>query len=133
MPNSKRERDPLRTGIFGLVLVICVVLIAFGYKKWPHIMDALLDAMDAPHEGPFRIVLLLPAFAGDGRWDNNKHVQALRNADRQEPAGECCTAGRRYRRTGIASYRDIGRVGGDAAIGAAPGCRLGEPRSTVTN
>ena len=33
--NPKRERDPLRTGIFGLVLVICVVLIAFGYSGLP--------------------------------------------------------------------------------------------------
>ena len=35
MPNSKRDRDPLRTGVFGLVLVICVVLIAFGYSGLP--------------------------------------------------------------------------------------------------
>jgi phospholipid/cholesterol/gamma-HCH transport system substrate-binding protein len=35
LPNSKRERDPLRTGIFGVVLVICVVLIAFGYAGLP--------------------------------------------------------------------------------------------------
>lgn len=34
-PSSKHERDPLRTGIFGLVLVICVVLIAFGYSGLP--------------------------------------------------------------------------------------------------
>ena len=33
--NPKRDRDPLRTGIFGLVLVICVVLIAFGYSGLP--------------------------------------------------------------------------------------------------
>ena len=35
MPNSKRDRDPLRTGVFGLVLVLCVVLIAFGYSGLP--------------------------------------------------------------------------------------------------
>jgi phospholipid/cholesterol/gamma-HCH transport system substrate-binding protein len=33
--SPKRERDPLRTGIFGLVLVICIVLIAFGYAGLP--------------------------------------------------------------------------------------------------
>ena len=33
--NPKRDRDPLRTGIFGLVLVVCVVLIAFGYSGLP--------------------------------------------------------------------------------------------------
>ncbi|CAM4189177.1 virulence factor Mce family protein [Mycobacterium basiliense] len=35
MPSSKHDRDPLRTGIFGLVLVVCVVLIAFGYSGLP--------------------------------------------------------------------------------------------------
>ena len=33
--NAKHERDPLRTGIFGVVLVVCVVLIAFGYAALP--------------------------------------------------------------------------------------------------
>ncbi|BBX76036.1 virulence factor Mce family protein [Mycobacterium shinjukuense] len=35
MPSSKHDRDPLRTGVFGLVLVVCVVLIAFGYSGLP--------------------------------------------------------------------------------------------------
>jgi phospholipid/cholesterol/gamma-HCH transport system substrate-binding protein len=36
LPDSrKRDRDPLRTGIFGVVLVVCVVLIAFGYAGLP--------------------------------------------------------------------------------------------------
>ncbi|MBO0863826.1 MAG: MCE family protein [Mycobacterium sp.] len=36
MPSSKaRDRDPLRTGIFGLALVICIVLVAFGYRGLP--------------------------------------------------------------------------------------------------
>jgi len=34
-PNSKRERDPLRTGVIGLAVVVCVVLIAFGYSGLP--------------------------------------------------------------------------------------------------
>ncbi len=33
--NAKRERDPLRTGIFGVVLVVCVVVLAFGYSSLP--------------------------------------------------------------------------------------------------
>lgn len=33
--NARHERDPLRTGIFGVVLVVCVVLIAFGYSGLP--------------------------------------------------------------------------------------------------
>ncbi|HWF28683.1 MAG TPA: virulence factor Mce family protein [Mycobacterium sp.] len=36
MPSDARhERDPLRTGIFGVVLVVCVVLLAFGYAGLP--------------------------------------------------------------------------------------------------
>jgi phospholipid/cholesterol/gamma-HCH transport system substrate-binding protein len=31
----RRDRDPLRTGIFGVVLVVCVILVAFGYSKLP--------------------------------------------------------------------------------------------------
>ncbi|MGE2816640.1 virulence factor Mce family protein [Mycobacterium heidelbergense] len=33
--SGKRDRDPLRTGIFGVVLVVCVVLLAFGYAGLP--------------------------------------------------------------------------------------------------
>jgi phospholipid/cholesterol/gamma-HCH transport system substrate-binding protein len=33
--NPKRDKDPLRTGVFGLVLVTCVVLLAFGYSGLP--------------------------------------------------------------------------------------------------
>ncbi|MGF2944458.1 virulence factor Mce family protein [Mycobacterium sp. Lab-001] len=33
--NPQREHDPLRTGIFGLVMVVCIVLIAFGYAGLP--------------------------------------------------------------------------------------------------
>lgn len=33
--NASHERDTLRTGIFGVVLVVCVVLIAFGYAGLP--------------------------------------------------------------------------------------------------
>jgi len=36
-PDNRRrnERDPLRTGVFGLTLVVCVVLTTFGYTKLP--------------------------------------------------------------------------------------------------
>ncbi|MCV7061643.1 MCE family protein [Mycolicibacterium vaccae] len=39
MPNSLQRRDPLRTGIFGITVVTCLVLVSFGYTKlpfWPH-------------------------------------------------------------------------------------------------
>lgn len=29
------ESNPVRTGVFGIVLVICVVLVSFGYSKLP--------------------------------------------------------------------------------------------------
>ncbi|MDM4140076.1 MULTISPECIES: virulence factor Mce family protein [Mycobacterium] len=32
---SERVRDPLRTGVFGVVLVVCIVMIAFGYAALP--------------------------------------------------------------------------------------------------
>lgn len=35
MPSRAEGRDPLRTGIFGLTLVICIVLVAFGYTGLP--------------------------------------------------------------------------------------------------
>ena len=33
--DARRDRDPLRTGIFGMALVLCVVLVAFGYTGLP--------------------------------------------------------------------------------------------------
>ncbi len=39
LPNSLQRRDPLRTGIFGITVVTCLVLVSFGYTKlpfWPH-------------------------------------------------------------------------------------------------
>jgi phospholipid/cholesterol/gamma-HCH transport system substrate-binding protein len=35
LPSSTRDRDPLRTGIIGVAVVIFVVLIAFGYSALP--------------------------------------------------------------------------------------------------
>jgi phosphatidylserine/phosphatidylglycerophosphate/cardiolipin synthase-like enzyme len=47
----------------------------------PEVVEALCDAMNRPHSGPFRIVLLLPARAYSGRYDNDHHVSLLREAD----------------------------------------------------
>lgn len=33
--SAPRERDPLRTGIFGIVLVVCLMLVSFGYSQLP--------------------------------------------------------------------------------------------------
>ncbi len=58
-----------------------LIYIENQYIWSPYVMKALIDAMNAPHSEPFRIVIILPAFAGDGRWDNDKHVAKLREAD----------------------------------------------------
>ncbi|HEX2909441.1 MAG TPA: phospholipase D family protein [Chloroflexia bacterium] len=47
----------------------------------PHILEALSKAIQAPHPGPFRVVLVLPAKAEDGKWDNDNHVARLRELD----------------------------------------------------
>ncbi|MGA9611235.1 MAG: MCE family protein [Mycobacterium sp.] len=35
MPSKADNSDPLRTGIFGVILVVCVILVAFGYSNLP--------------------------------------------------------------------------------------------------
>lgn len=35
MSNSREGRDPVRTGIFGVVLVLCLMLVSFGYTQLP--------------------------------------------------------------------------------------------------
>jgi phosphatidylserine/phosphatidylglycerophosphate/cardiolipin synthase-like enzyme len=50
---------------------------------WSHdVMDALIAAMNAPRSEPLRIVIVLPAYAYDGKWDNDHHVKVLRALDR---------------------------------------------------
>lgn len=47
----------------------------------PEVVDALCEAMNRSHSAPFRIVLVLPARAYTGRYDNDRHVSQLRAAD----------------------------------------------------
>lgn len=47
----------------------------------PEIVDALLEAMNRPRPGPFRAVLVLPARAYTGKYDNDEHVRLLASAD----------------------------------------------------
>lgn len=51
------------------------------YLWSPAVVEALIDAMNAQHDGPFRIVVVLPARATSGKWDNDQHVEKLRKAD----------------------------------------------------
>lgn len=45
------------------------------------VVDALIEAMNRPHDGPFRIALVLPAKAYTGKYDNDEHVHVLQEAD----------------------------------------------------
>ncbi|GAC1473462.1 MAG: phospholipase D-like domain-containing protein [Chloroflexota bacterium] len=47
----------------------------------PEIVDALVDAIRQPRSQPFRIVLVLPAKAYTGRYDNDEHVRLLSKVD----------------------------------------------------
>ncbi|MDQ6833557.1 MAG: phospholipase D family protein, partial [Chloroflexota bacterium] len=51
------------------------------YLWSPDIVDALIAAMNRQHTHPFRIVIVLPAQANDGKWDNDRHVERLRDVD----------------------------------------------------
>ncbi|HWE63582.1 MAG TPA: phospholipase D family protein [Chloroflexota bacterium] len=47
------------------------------YLWSPEVLAALVAAMNTPHEEPFRIVIVLPASAYDGKFDNDQHVKEL--------------------------------------------------------
>ena len=52
------------------------------YLWSPHILDALKKAIKSPHSGPFHIIIVLPARADDGKYDNDQHVIKLRKLDK---------------------------------------------------
>jgi phosphatidylserine/phosphatidylglycerophosphate/cardiolipin synthase-like enzyme len=58
-----------------------LVYIENQYLWAPAIMAALEEAVTRPHAEPFRIVIVLPARAYSGKWDNDRHVERLRKAD----------------------------------------------------
>jgi phosphatidylserine/phosphatidylglycerophosphate/cardiolipin synthase-like enzyme len=51
------------------------------YLWSPQVMDVLIDQIQRPHDSAFRIVIVLPAGAHSGKWDNDQHVDKLREAD----------------------------------------------------
>jgi phosphatidylserine/phosphatidylglycerophosphate/cardiolipin synthase-like enzyme len=51
------------------------------YLWSPDVVDALIAAMNKQHTEPFRIVIVLPARAYSGKWDNDQHVAKLREVD----------------------------------------------------
>jgi phosphatidylserine/phosphatidylglycerophosphate/cardiolipin synthase-like enzyme len=52
------------------------------YLWSPEVMDALLALLAEPPDPAFRIVLVLPAQAQAGKFDNDQHVAQLRDADK---------------------------------------------------
>ncbi|MDP9236382.1 MAG: phospholipase D family protein [Chloroflexota bacterium] len=52
------------------------------YLWSPEITDALIEAVNQPRTETFRIIIVLPARATSGKWDNDQHVEKLRDADR---------------------------------------------------
>jgi len=51
------------------------------YLWSPDVVDALSDVLRGPRGGEVRIIVVLPARAYSGKWDNDRRVKALRNAD----------------------------------------------------
>jgi len=51
------------------------------YLWSPQVMDVLIEQMQRPRTEPFRIVIVLPAGAHSGKWDNDQHVKRLRSVD----------------------------------------------------
>ena len=51
------------------------------YLWSPDVIDALIAAMSKQRDEPLRIVIVLPARAYTGKWDNDQHVQKLREVD----------------------------------------------------
>lgn len=47
-----------------------------------HVFEALSKAINTRRTGPFRIMVVLPASADDGKYDNDKHVARLRKLDK---------------------------------------------------
>ncbi len=57
------------------------VYIENQYLWEPDVLNELLAAIHKQRDEPFRVVIVLPARAEDGKWDNDRHVDRLRAAD----------------------------------------------------
>jgi phosphatidylserine/phosphatidylglycerophosphate/cardiolipin synthase-like enzyme len=51
------------------------------YLWAPEVVDALCEAIDRKRDGPFRVILVLPAKAYTGKYDNDQHVRYLHGVD----------------------------------------------------
>jgi phosphatidylserine/phosphatidylglycerophosphate/cardiolipin synthase-like enzyme len=57
------------------------VYIENQYLWSSEIVEAIIEAMNREREQQFRVMIVLPARAFDGKWDNDRQVNALREAD----------------------------------------------------
>ena len=57
------------------------IYIETQYLWSPEIMDALSEAIRGRDRASFRVVIVLPARATSGKWDNDQHVERLRSVD----------------------------------------------------
>lgn len=56
---------------------------------WSHdLLNDLINLVQHPPTPEFRIVIVLPLRAADGKWDNDQHVETLRAADRAARVAE---------------------------------------------
>ncbi|MHB8377410.1 MAG: phospholipase D-like domain-containing protein, partial [Dehalococcoidia bacterium] len=58
-----------------------LVYLESQYLWSPEVMEALIEATERPPAPSFRIVIVLPARATSGKWDNDQHVEMLRKSD----------------------------------------------------
>jgi phosphatidylserine/phosphatidylglycerophosphate/cardiolipin synthase-like enzyme len=58
------------------------IYIETQYLWSPEIMDELETVINEHDPASFRVVVVLPARATSGKWDNDKHVERLRRVDR---------------------------------------------------
>ena len=57
------------------------IYIETQYLWSPEIMDALEEVIATRNPATFRVVIILPARATSGKWDNDQHVERLRRVD----------------------------------------------------
>jgi phosphatidylserine/phosphatidylglycerophosphate/cardiolipin synthase-like enzyme len=77
-------------GKFGIFHALCAAIrgaerfiyLENQYLWAPEIVDALCEAMNRPRRHTFRILMVLPARAEDGKYDNDQHVELSRKEDR---------------------------------------------------
>ena len=69
-------------GLIGLIRRARQFIYLENQYLWaPEILDALIAVMQRPNAQAMRIIVLLPANAYDGKWDNDQHVERLREVD----------------------------------------------------